>query len=95
MSLTHGEETQLPEVGVWPALMIGTAGETASALTTPKNGPQPSPHPTVDELERVGVTVLEVSEPASKDWIDVLNDPFKTVTVEPTCSIPNRILELS
>src|SRR6185436_1770315 len=95
MSLTHGEETHLLKVGVWPALIIRPTSESSAALTPPKDRPQTSSHPTVDELECVGVTVLEVSEPASEDGIDVLSDPFKTVSVRPTRSIANLVLELS
>ena len=95
MSLVHGEETHLLEESVRPALMIGTASEAAAVLTSTKDRPQPPSDPPINRREGVGVTVLEVCEPAPEDWIDGLNDPPETVSVRSTRPLSERILELS
>ena len=95
MSLDHGEETQLLEEGVWPALMIRTPSETAAVLTSAKDRPQSPSDPPVDGREGVGVTVLEVCEPAPEDRIDVPNDLVETVSVRSARLLSDGILELS
>ncbi|HXI13736.1 MAG TPA: hypothetical protein VNM92_13995, partial [Thermoanaerobaculia bacterium] len=64
MGLRHGEETQLPEVGIRPALMIGTTREPSSTLARAKDAAESPPDPAVELRKDAVTTVLEVLEPA-------------------------------
>src|SRR5947199_9873937 len=95
MRLGHGEETQLPEVGIAPSVMITAAAAATESHSVSKNAAKASSHPRIQAPEQMPGAVFEVLEPAAKDWIECFNDPSETVAIVSPCVFADRVLELS
>src|SRR3954447_6002599 len=95
MSLGHGVETQLPEVGIAPSVMIAAAAAASESHSVSKNAAKASSYPRIQQPEQIPGAVFEVLEPAAKDWIEGLNDPSEAIAVVAPCVFADRVLELS
>src|SRR4051812_6748916 len=94
MDLCHGEEAQPLEVRNWPALMIGTSCDAASARPPAQDISKTTSDPCVESSEHAVTAVLEVVEPAAHHSVDHRNDDPQRMAARSTCFASDLVFEL-
>jgi hypothetical protein len=93
MGLGHGEETQLPEVGNRPALIVSSASDTATSLPHPEDATKSPANPCVERSEHSMSTVLEIREPASQDCVESFDEFAHRLPIRASRPFSDGVLE--
>ena len=83
-----------PEVGIWPALMIGTTSDSAPSISSAKDAPESPSYPRVERCIDAMTAVLEVLEPAAQHRVDHGDDRARRMPVGSSRPLPDFVFEL-
>ena len=93
MGCNEGEQPLFSKESISPALMVGPAAPTPTALTFPEDAAQAHAYPGVQRLEGVATAVFEVLKPAPKGPIDIRDNSEETMAISTLGLVTDRIPE--